>query len=527
MSGRGGARTLTTVLFTDIVSSTDIATRLGDARWRELLSRHHSIVRRELKRYGGREVDTAGDGFFATFPAPADGVRCACAISEGVRSLGIEIRAGLHFGETEQMRPKVAGIAVVTASRIASIAGAGDVLVSSTIAELVDGSGISFADRGARELKGVAGEKRIFAVRALDGEARLPPLDRAEAAERLAQVEPPAMGHRVRIWIVVAAAAALLAVAAVVVVLMRGRGPTYVPGVNSIARIDPSSHSFDSPIAVGQSPTGLAFAGGSVWVTNQTDSTVERIDPSSGAVLATKSTLGVPTGIAAGDAGLFITTGYGVAGGKSQLLAIDLSSNEVSPACSTPGGPRALAVGAGAVWAANSDAGTLLRIDPAVGCSPQAIELGQGADPEVVAYGGSTSSVWAGDGTQPNVYRVSTEGEPAPASFGVGGPVSGIAVGSTSIWVTLGDSDEIARLGESGRGGVTDTIGLPADCDAPQGIAVGGDGDVWVGCYASGEVLEIDPGTNQVVATLHVNGSPAAVVADPASGDVWVSVHDA
>ena len=157
-------RMLATVLFTDIVDSTVKATELGDRRWRELLERHNALVRRELLRFRGREVDTTGDGFLATFDGPARAIRCACAIVCGVRELGLSVRAGLHTGECEVADGKVAGIAVHTGARVVANADADEVLVSSTVRDLVAGSGIAFAERGVHELKGIPGEWRLFAV---------------------------------------------------------------------------------------------------------------------------------------------------------------------------------------------------------------------------------------------------------------------------------------------------------------------------------------------------------------------------
>jgi class 3 adenylate cyclase len=157
-------RVLATVLFTDIVGSTERAATLGDRAWHALLDTHHGIVRRELERHRGREVDTAGDGFLATFDGPARAIRCACAIRDGVRSLGIEIRAGLHTGECELMDDGVGGIAVHIGARVAASAAPSEVLVSSTVKDLVAGSGLRFADRGSHSLHGVPGEWRLFAV---------------------------------------------------------------------------------------------------------------------------------------------------------------------------------------------------------------------------------------------------------------------------------------------------------------------------------------------------------------------------
>ncbi len=157
-------RVLATVLFTDIVGSTAKAVELGDRGWRELLERHHALIRRELLRFRGAELDVVGDGFFARFDGPARAVRCACAISEGVGELGLEIRAGLHTGECELMDGKVGGIAVHIGARVAKEAHPGEVLVSSTVKDLVAGSGLRFRERGAAELKGIPEEWRLYAV---------------------------------------------------------------------------------------------------------------------------------------------------------------------------------------------------------------------------------------------------------------------------------------------------------------------------------------------------------------------------
>ena len=158
-------RVLATVLFTDIVGSTARAAALGDTAWRELLGRHHMVVRGELVRFRGEELDTAGDGFFAAFDGPGRAIECARAIREALRALGLEIRAGLHTGECERIDGKLGGIAVPTGARISSLAEPGEVLVSSTVKDLVAGSEIEFDERGIHELKGIPGEWRLFAVR--------------------------------------------------------------------------------------------------------------------------------------------------------------------------------------------------------------------------------------------------------------------------------------------------------------------------------------------------------------------------
>jgi class 3 adenylate cyclase len=157
-------RQLMTVMFTDIVGSTERAATLGDRRWQELLERHHALVRRELSRFQGREIDVAGDGFFAAFDKPTQAIKCACTIHEAIRDLGIEVRVGLHMGECETAGGAVRGLAVHIGARVAEAAAAGETLVSSTVRDTLAGSEIRLQDRGSRVLKGVPEDWHLFAV---------------------------------------------------------------------------------------------------------------------------------------------------------------------------------------------------------------------------------------------------------------------------------------------------------------------------------------------------------------------------
>lgn len=157
-------RLLATVLFTDVVGSTEKLAELGDRGWRDLVERYHGTVRAQLARYRGREIDTAGDGFFVSFDGPARAVRCAEAIVEAIKPLGLQVRAGVHTGEVETISEKVVGIAVNIGARLGALAGASEVLVSQTVKDLVAGSGLAFEDRGVHELKGIPGEWHAYAV---------------------------------------------------------------------------------------------------------------------------------------------------------------------------------------------------------------------------------------------------------------------------------------------------------------------------------------------------------------------------
>jgi class 3 adenylate cyclase len=157
-------RRLATVLFTDIVGSTAQAAELGDTRWRALLDRHDQIVRQELARFGGEEIDSAGDGFLSTFDGPARAIRCAAAMSDALSGIGLAIRAGVHTGEVEVRGQNIGGLAVHIGARVAATGNGGEIVVSSTVKELMAGSEMTFLDRGEHELKGVPGTWRLYVV---------------------------------------------------------------------------------------------------------------------------------------------------------------------------------------------------------------------------------------------------------------------------------------------------------------------------------------------------------------------------
>jgi class 3 adenylate cyclase len=205
---------LTTLVFTDIVGSSQVAEELGDRRWRELLARHHRIVREGLREYGGRELDTARDGLFARFDSPASAIDFAAATADALRDLGVEIRAGIHIGECERFEGKLSGVNVHAAARTMALAGPGEILVTGSVRDLVRGGGFGFADRGVHELRGIEGEWRLFEVTSIQDSHRSPPLPEGEARARRGQIEPPALAKRRRVRLTAVAVAAALVVGA-------------------------------------------------------------------------------------------------------------------------------------------------------------------------------------------------------------------------------------------------------------------------------------------------------------------------
>jgi basic membrane protein A len=210
------ASVLTTLVFTDIVSSSAIAEEMGDRRWQELLSRHYQIVRRTLREHDGKERDTAGDGVFATFDSPASAVRWACAAVDALRELGIWIRVGIHIGEAEVLQGKLSGVNVHAAARTMAMSGAGQILVTGSLRDIVRGSGFEFDDRGVHELRGLEGEWHLYEVTSVDGAPRPAPPSGDEAKARRDTIEPPPLVKRRstrRVAIGVASAAVLTGLA--------------------------------------------------------------------------------------------------------------------------------------------------------------------------------------------------------------------------------------------------------------------------------------------------------------------------
>jgi class 3 adenylate cyclase len=509
---------LRAILFTDIVGSTDLAHEQGDERWTRLLAAQRRIVREELKSHRGREVDTAGDGFFALFESPADAVRCAFGCARRVQDLGVDIRAGVHFGEIEMAGKDAHGIVVHTGARVMGQAGAAEVLATQTVRDLVAGATIRMEERGAFELKGVPGTWALFDVLTVDGADRPAPVDTVEGTERRARAARTGDQQRRRRWVVPTAAALVLAVAAVVAVRAIGREPLHVPPAGTVAMID--GQRFAEPVKVGSQPAALVEDGGTVWVADS-QAQIYWVDGSS--TSGSRGMDGPPTGLAAGDGSIWATAGFGSGGGPNAPVSrIDPGTHQPSFAFDTPIGARAVTTGGGGVWVASPDTGSVIRYDTLSRRTDSIDVAGTGAQPDPIAFDpGNGGDVWVGDSLAPKVYRISTATSHVD-TYTIAGAASGIAVGQNVIWVSSAGSDAVYALDPT-NGSVRTSVDVGgAGCNGPEALAVSARG-VWVGCTQSQRVVLIDPARSAVTATLAVDGNPAAL-ATAGDGSVWVAI---
>jgi len=478
----GSGRRLESVLFLDVVGSTSVAASVGDQRWREIQSRFNRVVRAELKRFGGKEEDTAGDGFFATFPVPAQAVRAAHAIAEGVREIGLETRAGVHTGETEPVDGKRSGLAVVIGARVMSLGGAGEVLVTSTTKELVTGSGLAFEPLAAHELKGVPGTWQVFALTSVDGRPVEPTLPAEEVAERLERIQPQpfiernaravALGVAFLLVAGVAAFAIHRAVAKPAVTMMaldpstnrltavlrdgaqslhRPQSIRYdgsslwqmipeAPGApkGELIRRDPSTGEIQErlPIDAGE---GFGFAFGYVWIAQSpgpTEASLQKVDPATGKVLAT---IDLPGGLAdarASDHAIWYLSTQGDLVEIDPLISSVTHRYSISPPAVLPSRVVPLLDD---VWVCDCDNGQILRFDPAAGEVTKVVHLQE----KGFLIGVDTSdgrTMWLLDPSAATLTPLdATSGEPSGQPLGIGGgQVYDAAIGFGSIWVAAG-----------------------------------------------------------------------------------------
>jgi outer membrane protein assembly factor BamB len=483
-------------------------------------------------------VDTAGDGVFAVFERPAAAIRCAFDAIAAVREIGLEIRAGVHFGESESAGGKVSGIAVHTASRVMSLAQPGEILVTRTVKDLVGGRRIIVTDRGAHELKGIPSTWQVFGVEEVEGSRTEPPVDPVVAAERRVRFARGRVSpRRVR---VIAGLIGILAIALVYVAFLRDgeHRPTGPPPQRSLVRLDLVTDE-RIRIPVGEALTSVAIGEGSVWVVSNAERRVYRVDPSTSKVTAHVDLDGTPNEVAVGEGSVWVTT-------STDLLRIDPVSNEVThrsrlgdcpdkEACTTD-----VVVADGSVWAIHYDSRRLLEFDPARDNEIRRFRL---EDPPVALAAGD-GAVWVLlDGLEPKVVRIDmSSGLMSSLTLPAGSAQTrclnrevglayaaelcgAIAVGEQAVWVaTTGIfSSELWRLDPAtGR-----QVGTPRSVDCCVLAMVASEEELidqlWIGLSA-GDLAVVPEAFGEQRAAIPVGGT----ITDVAIGydGVWVTVHD-
>jgi peptide/nickel transport system substrate-binding protein len=506
--GRKGrpSRFLAAVVFTDIAGSTEMAARLGDEAWKRLLERHLSMVRAALRRFSGREVDTAGDGVYATFESPAQAIAFALHVGEHAEALGIRLRSGVHMGEVELIGGKAGGIAVHIGARIAGLAEPGEVLVSGTVRDLAAGAGIGFHDRGTSQLKGVPGEWALFSARVLEAPAALPAERTAPARERMAA---RLRSRRWRIGIVVALIVVLVGSAIGANALLQ---PRYLPGVeaNSVGRLDAGGNGIVSALQVGNIPDAIAFGEGSLWVTDTTAGRLSRIDPANSRIVQTIRVGGSPSALAVGQGAVWVANG--IDGTVSRISPV---TNEVISTIDVGNGPSGVAADDRWVWVTNRLDGTLSRVDPRGGGDDTTFTVG--TTPSGVAVG--AGAVWISDFDTSSVVRFDPATNASIARVHVGNGPTSIAAAAGQVWVVNSRDGTVSRIDPS-TNAVVSTINVGSE---PQAVAVAQ--AVWVTVGSSAEIVRIDPSTNSIVKRISVQSRPRDIAV--AGGEPWFTARAA
>ncbi len=506
------------VLFTDIVGSTAIAAEMGNTRWGELVARHHRLLRRLISRFGGREIDTAGDGFFVAFERPADAIRCAVEATEAVRGLGIEIRAGVSFGELETVGRKPGGLVVNTAARVMSVAGAGEVLVPASVREIVPGAGITFAEHGVHQLKGLDGEFRLFGVTGVDGREVAPPLEEEVAAERRREIFP-AGGRRWALLVGIAAGVLALIVGAWVVWGGGAEQPAVGSDVlrNTVASIDPETGRVGKTVFIGGDQSRfsddlrfidhpLAVGEGGVWLMRPPK--LLHIDPIDGDLRSDRIEVGVGTSqsVEAGLDAVWVLT-------DRTLYRVHPGTDEPRPFLVLPSAAGiatySLAVDR-LLWVGDSD-GTLVRMDPATGARDQT-ETNLSIGPMV----GTKNGLWVADILEGVVNRVDRETlQPTGERIEIAGSIDQMVGRGDELWILdaqVGIVTQVDTVSGSVRGSAR--VGNDA-----TDIAAGRDA-IWIG-DRDGSIYRVDASSRDVQ-EFPVGAEVLAVGVDADTDAVWV-----
>jgi class 3 adenylate cyclase len=462
---RAERRALVTVLFTDIVASTETAARLGDRRWREVVKSHHAAVRSALRAHRGREVDTAGDGFFAIFREPGEAIHCAVAVREAVAALGLQIRAGIHTGEVEPMGEKVGGLAVVIAARVLATCEPGQIRVTSTLRDLVTGSGLAFTDAGTHPLKGVPGEWHLFAL-AIEAPA-LAPIPDAAAPQ-------PVPLRRRMLWLALGGAALVAGAVTAVVVLRTPSGVTAAGGPNTVVRVDPEQAKVVNAVGVASGPVLLAGEGSTLWIASETARTLTKLDINSGA--STPVGLdGVPTGIAVSGDTVYVAQ------------AFDHSIERFAAATGTAAGPledfvvRRIVFDDSDGWGIDPVADAVVHFSP--GRDPDIIRLPAGGVAADITVG--AEAVWVANSVGGTVTRIEPDTSKT-ASVRVIDPPTAVATTDSAVWVASEIRDSLVRIDPSSN----QPAARVEVCDAPIDLAALAN-DIWVACAGSHELMRV------------------------------------
>jgi class 3 adenylate cyclase/streptogramin lyase len=530
---------LLAVLFTDIVGSSELAAQMGDESWKRVLRRHHEIMRGVVGDNGGRIVDTAGDGVFAVFHRPAAAIRCAFEGIYALRAIGLEIRAGIHFGEAESSEGRVSGIVVHTAARVMALAGPGEIFITRTVQDLVAGKRITVGDRGSHDLKGIPSRWDVFVVEEVEGKRRSPPIDPGVAQGLRERSVPPEPRRRLPIVLVVIAAL-ILTIVGIALVAGDGAAPDEpVVALTTLVRIDQETQK-RSEVDVGDGVSGVALGEGSVWLASFRDRTVYEVDPETLRVRTRIPMPEQPQEIAAGAGSVWVTS-------STTLFRINPITGRVADRTPLGGCSQSdlcatdvVAAADGIVWATHFDSERLVRHDPVRGGSerihlfswPIAMAVGHGAvwilhddDPNVFLI--ERFDIRAGTSTV-EVLPFESYYSPLCLEHDVGSAdaaelCASITVGRRAVWVAT-PGDEVSWLWRlDPDDGDRTADGVAIDCCA---MAMAGTADpletIWIG-RSSGDIMQV-----REVEGVPSNGEVAvgAPVTDIAIGfgAIWASV---
>lgn len=506
-------RFLATILFTDIVGSTDLAAKIGDTRWRQLVASHNARIRGHLRKFGGREIDTAGDGFLCSFEQPAQAVRAADAIVADVSRMGVKLRAGIHTGECEMVGRKIGGIAVHIAARVMAAAGPDQILVSGTVRDLVAGSQLEFADEGTRELKGVPGEWHLYSVVRADRPAE----SEAPAATDGSATASRTVSRRAAVGGLAIGGGSAVAIVGVAAILLLNHAPATTPGeprANSVVTIDTASHSILDVHGVPAGPVALALdqAANRLWVASLDAGVVTDFSAAGGqAADRTTGRVGRPTDISIGGGVIWVADSY-----DESLTLVDALQGQPRRTVEHVAA-REIVYGSGSAWATDDIHDQVLRIDGQSGDVAQTADLGAESYPRGIAYGADT--VWVGNAGSSTVARVDAPSVSiAESGIALRTMPGAIAANANAVWITGPEEDVVLRLDPA-----TNSVGQTvAVCSNPVSAALDGD-TVWIGCAGSREVWHLsNDGT--VLGEVSVLGVPTDIAAGPSR--VYVTIRN-